>query len=547
VTSAASGIWNKWLVDTSHVNVTTLTLLHLCVGLASDSTIRRVTDDGKAAATLAVGTRRTPWDVVAAFAPIALFVTLSKLTTYLSYQRVSMALAHTAKASEPIFNVIVAAVVFGEFHSREVYLSLVPISLGIGLASVSDFTYNHEGFFVAVASALMKVLQNIYTKRLLETGRFTFWEVHLYCGAASLLILAPVLYVQQVTLGSQPFSHFPVFALFLDSLLQWASSVSAYVVLSHVSHLTATIVNVMKRLVMIVSGGLLMESGLSFLNGTGVLLALVGVLVYNLVHDASITANANAAAAGGGGAAASAVPGGPRTDEQPWITLARGCCGWLRVVAVVVRSLCASCAASADRNHPQLTGLVPESVRAAIFSGYLLLGHAIGGRRSSNVHGSDEEAGGMMTMMGAGKSGGGATGDGQATGSSALPVSSSSSTASVLGGGGGGGGGSSGSGGGGNFPPSSIGTNNSSSSNSSGEDVEAGNGGATPDPSGGMRRGKALAQWASTGGGGGGAGGPAAHLSPPVPQDSPPSSHYVDVDSGGSGRDSGAGSGSGSG
>lgn len=220
-----------------------------------------------------------------AFTPISIFVILGKLTTYLSYQYVSIALAHTAKASEPIFNVIVAACLFGEYHSRQVYLSLVPISLGIMLASVSDFSYNHTGFAIATSSALMKVMQNIYTKRLMETGKWTFWEIHLYCGAASLLIMLPILYLQQVTLASAPFSHFPIFALMLDSLLQWASSVSAYVVLSLVSHLTATIVNVMKRLVMIVSGDVYDGKQMGWMNGLGVFLAMVGILTYNMVKD----------------------------------------------------------------------------------------------------------------------------------------------------------------------------------------------------------------------------------------------------------------------
>ena len=180
-TSAAAGVWNKWLVDKhtggAHAGVapTTLTLLHLAIGLASDSSIRACTRDGAQAAVLAGDHRRSAWDLVQAFLPISVFVTLGKVTTYLSYQYVSMALAHTAKASEPIFNVVVAALFFGEFHSRQVYLSLVPISLGIFLASVSDFTYNHTGFAIAVSSALAKVLQNIYTKRLMDTGRYTFW------------------------------------------------------------------------------------------------------------------------------------------------------------------------------------------------------------------------------------------------------------------------------------------------------------------------------------------------------------------------------------
>ena len=208
-TSAASGVWNKQLIDGNSVSPTVLTLLHLLVSLASDVAIMRYGKDaGGASARAAPDTgRHSAWEIVSSFTPISLFVIMNKLATYLSYQHVSVALSHTAKASEPIFNVIVAGLFFREFHSRPVYLSLVPIALGVALASVTDFSYNHVGFFWATASALMKVLQNIYTKRLMNAGRFTFWEIHMYCGAASLVILAPVLVVQTATSESSPWSQ----------------------------------------------------------------------------------------------------------------------------------------------------------------------------------------------------------------------------------------------------------------------------------------------------------------------------------------------------
>jgi len=267
ISSAAANVWNKWLVElhappgggalAPAVTPTVLTLLHLLIALASDVFIMRRTGDAVVAARLASETRRTTWDIVRAFAPIAVCVTMSKLTTYVSYQYVSIALAHTAKASEPIFNVVVAALLYGEFHRREVYLSLVPITLGIALASVTDFSYNHTGFAIAVTSALMKVLQNIATKHVMASGRFTFWETHAYCGAASLLCLAPLLLWESTHSGGRDFfawcraiARLPFLSLAFDGALQWASSVSAYWVLSLVSHLTATIINVMRRLLM---------------------------------------------------------------------------------------------------------------------------------------------------------------------------------------------------------------------------------------------------------------------------------------------------------
>jgi solute carrier family 35 protein E1 len=289
-TSVASGSWNKWLVDSKAfaVSPTFLTWFHLLVALASDAFIMaRSPGEKQAREQLATEHRRTALDVVTAFTPIAVFVILSKITTYLSYQHVSIALSHTAKASEPIFNVIVAAVLFGEFHTPAVYASLIPISLGIMLASVSELSYNHYGFAVAVASALMKVLQNIYTKRLMQAGKWTFWEVHLFCGAASLVIMLPLMWVSWVSLHHLPFSGaLPVAALLLDAVLQWISSVSAYVVLNLVAHLTATIINTFKRVVMITSGGLFdPNSRLTPTNIMGVALAAGGILLYNVVKD----------------------------------------------------------------------------------------------------------------------------------------------------------------------------------------------------------------------------------------------------------------------
>lgn len=242
LTSALSGVYNKWLVDgkTFSVSPTFLTWFHLIVALCSDAVIMRSSpEETYAREQLSQQGGRSALDVVLAFTPIALFVILSKLMTYVSYQYVSVALSHTAKASEPIFNVIVAAVVFREYHSPAVYASLLPITLGIAMASVSELSYNHYGFAIAAFSALMKVLQNIYTKKLMNAAKWTFWEVHLYCGAASLVMMLPLMYFSWVKLQHAPYSgSLPIFGLLVDAILQWASSVSAYVVLSLVAHLT---------------------------------------------------------------------------------------------------------------------------------------------------------------------------------------------------------------------------------------------------------------------------------------------------------------------
>jgi hypothetical protein len=80
--------------------------------------------------------------VLMRFAPIAAFIIAGKMATYFSYQYVSMSLTHTAKALEPVFNVAMSAILFAEYKPMGVYLSLMPIALGVGIASITEISYN---------------------------------------------------------------------------------------------------------------------------------------------------------------------------------------------------------------------------------------------------------------------------------------------------------------------------------------------------------------------------------------------------------------------
>lgn len=152
----------------------------------------------------------------------------------------------------------------------------------------------HIGFAAASLSAALKVLQNIYTKRVMGKASYSFFEIHLFCGAASALTLVPVSIVEQLSAaGVDPSAlgpadaalaqQFPGGLLLVDSALQYLSSISSYMVLSLVAHLTFTIVNSMKRLVIITSGTWVF-GGFNWTNLTGVCMAVGGVFLYNLVR-----------------------------------------------------------------------------------------------------------------------------------------------------------------------------------------------------------------------------------------------------------------------
>jgi len=116
----------------------------------------------------------------------------------------------------------------------------------------------------------------------MERQQFTFFQIHFWCALSATLTLSPVLAYQMIASATNPFMNFPFFELLLCSALQYATSISSYMVLSLVNHLTFTITNSMKRLVIIMSGIIYFAQPLRFANIAGIALAVFGVLMYNL-------------------------------------------------------------------------------------------------------------------------------------------------------------------------------------------------------------------------------------------------------------------------
>lgn len=74
--------------------------------------------------------------------PLSLFSVIVKVLTYWSYETVPVSVVHTCKASQPLFNVFAAYAIYRSKFSLATYLSLLPIVLGVVLASVSEMRIN---------------------------------------------------------------------------------------------------------------------------------------------------------------------------------------------------------------------------------------------------------------------------------------------------------------------------------------------------------------------------------------------------------------------
>lgn len=216
--------------------------------------------------------------------PIGIFMVSAKALTYISYEYVPVSLAHTAKATAPIFAVVLSYVMYSRVYATYTYLSLIPVVMGVILASINEIQYNHIGFLAATASTVIGVLQNFYTKKIMNVS--CEYNLHYRVAFVSCVILAPVVLIQEVyapSLNSAPWG-----SLLLASMIQYAASLSAYIAMSMVSNLSYSVLNTLKRVVIIGNSVWWYNHSLTLGNAFGIALSTFGLLLYNFAkhHEA---------------------------------------------------------------------------------------------------------------------------------------------------------------------------------------------------------------------------------------------------------------------
>lgn len=71
--------------------------------------------------------------------------TIGHVAATVSMSKVAVSFTHIIKSGEPAFSVLVSRFILGETFPMPVYLSLVPIIGGCGLAALTELNFNMTG------------------------------------------------------------------------------------------------------------------------------------------------------------------------------------------------------------------------------------------------------------------------------------------------------------------------------------------------------------------------------------------------------------------
>ncbi|UJR37120.1 hypothetical protein I4U23_029824 [Adineta vaga] len=194
----------------------------------------------------------------------------------------------TIKSSSPLFTVVISRILLGERTSYQTKFSMIPITVGLCLCSSFELSFEMFGFLCALGTNVFDCLQNVYSKLLIsgEKYRYTPIQLQFWTSLLACVFQLPLLY-SYVDLSSiiQSTSRDLMILYIFNGIFYHLQSISAFTLMAYISPITHSVVNTVKRALLIWLSILIFGNSVTFLSGVGTMLVIVGVILYNEGRD----------------------------------------------------------------------------------------------------------------------------------------------------------------------------------------------------------------------------------------------------------------------
>jgi solute carrier family 35 protein E1 len=223
----------------------------------------------------------------------------------------SVSFVQVVKSAGPFWASVLSTLLLRERVSRRVWLSLLPIVGGVGLASAKEASFVFAAFVGAAASDVALALRNVLTKLSLNkpkadnmTAANSFYTLTILSCVLCLPIAAGLEWASAATswAAAAPSRDTTVSLLTLiaqGGLYFTAYSEVQFLALSQISPITHAVGNTMRRVVIMLVCIAVFGTPVSLLGGIGSAIAIAGTYAYAMAktHEKEETVRKEAAAA----------------------------------------------------------------------------------------------------------------------------------------------------------------------------------------------------------------------------------------------------------
>eukprot|EP01120_Amphizonella_sp_Union-15-10_P010731 TRINITY_DN4397_c0_g1_i1.p1 TRINITY_DN4397_c0_g1~~TRINITY_DN4397_c0_g1_i1.p1 ORF type:complete len:354 (+),score=36.24 TRINITY_DN4397_c0_g1_i1:99-1064(+) len=224
--------------------------------------------------------------------PMGIIKTISLLSLIYSLMKIPVWYLQTVKAVAPLFTLIFSYVFMKTVETVSVYLTLIPIMLGVILCSMQQLELAWGSLIIASICVMADVIQNVYTKKLLATRQYNQWSLQVYATFVALVIQFFIWFIFEgyslIFYGIDPsltgdlnLKFFIIW--FISCSCYYTQLMLAFSVMAEVTPLSYSILNIVKRIVAVlvaIQGG---DQNLKEIHFVGIALAMIGASAYNIL------------------------------------------------------------------------------------------------------------------------------------------------------------------------------------------------------------------------------------------------------------------------
>ncbi|CAN6358053.1 unnamed protein product [Urochloa humidicola] len=236
--------------------------------------------------------KRAPMNstVLKQLVPVAVCHAIGHVTSTVSFAAVAVSFAHTIKALEPFFSAAASQFILGQPVPVTLWLSLVPVVVGVSVASLTELSFNWTGFINAMISNISFTYRSIYSKKAMTDMDST--NLYAYISIIALFVcIPPAIIIEGPQLMQHGFkdaiakvgltkliSNFFVVGMFYHLYNQVATNT-----LERVAPLSHAIGNVLKRVFVIGFSIIVFGNKITTQTGIGTSIAIAGVALYSFL------------------------------------------------------------------------------------------------------------------------------------------------------------------------------------------------------------------------------------------------------------------------
>lgn len=190
---------------------------------------------------------------------------------------VTLPFHQVVRATTPVFTVAIYRIFFSNGYGFLTYLSLVPVILGVGLATCGDYYATELGFIITLLGAILAATKTVATNRM-QTAELhlSAWEI--------LYRLSPLAVAQSLIVGyfrgevsaflefaGQPgnFNNKAILVLLINAVLAFGLNMISFMANKKVGALTMTVAANLKQALTILLSVAFWRLKIGWVNATG--------------------------------------------------------------------------------------------------------------------------------------------------------------------------------------------------------------------------------------------------------------------------------------